>query len=88
MQEPQLEIGQVWEELDPRSSRRVVILGISEPMKRQVRDRGGRPQFIQYRRVTIQAEHGTIVTNARSDRFNGKRGGYRLVSGQDAHRAR
>ena len=64
---PSLACWQVWEEVDPRSSRQVVVVkivneaGVNRAQIRCIKPMNGR------------------FTWARVDRFNGKRGGYKFV---------
>lgn len=72
-EQPAVAVGQVWEEVDPRHPRRVVIMAFSLPF-------GVGPTYHDGT-VTIRGIEGaTRKTKAKLSRFNGNRGGYRFVS--------
>ena len=59
----EIKVGQEWEEVDPRYSRRVKVLEVREGEVKSVR-------------VANSTGRSTWASKAR---FNGKRGGYKLV---------
>lgn len=61
---PEIKLGQIWRELDPRFERRVEIVGCWP----------GDPHVTI---VTVGAEK-RVPRQAKRSRFNGKRGGYEL----------
>lgn len=68
----EVNIGQTWEEVDSRFTRRVTVIAL---------DHFG-PALIPH----VRLGGGMRRTWARLDRFTGKRGGYRLVTDKAADR--
>ncbi len=64
----ELHTGQIRREVDPRLNREVEILGFPS---------GFSEDYVLIRTVGVKSKKGRL---ARRDRFNGKRGGYELVS--------
>jgi len=63
----EIKVGQEWEEVDPRFSRRVKVLEVREGEVKSVRI------------ANIGASYYSTGRWASKARFNGKRGGYKLV---------
>lgn len=79
MSTPEIKVGQHWQEVDPRYSALPirVVVHIGEPYERKDLRTGVRREV---RSVMLGYVGGMQkTTTTRSDRFNGKRGGYRLV---------
>jgi hypothetical protein len=71
-----IKVGQQWQEVDPRGGTLVKrVVHISEPYMHK----GTRNRTYEVRDVMLQTGQSQRTTIARSDRFNGKRGGYKLV---------
>ncbi len=61
----EIKIGQVWEEVDPRFTRQVVIMEVTS--------------LTQPKGIQIMNAQTNRKSWASASRFNGKRGGYRLL---------
>ncbi len=78
-----IQIGQVWEEVDPRVERYVHVHGMHTGGKSvtsgpQVPTKDNRVTIVRCCKDGTPDPNGHF-TFAKSERFNGKRGGYRLV---------
>jgi len=65
----EIKVGQEWEEADPRFSRRVKVLEVRE----------GEVKSVKIANVGASPNSTGRATWASKARFNGKRGGYKLV---------
>jgi hypothetical protein len=81
----EVNIGQTWEEVDPRFTRRVTVIAFDhfKSWKPQNGINGGVGTMLV---PHVRIEGGGRRTWARLDRFTGKRGGYRLVTDKAADR--
>lgn len=74
---PEIRIGQVWQEVDPRFTH--LPLRTVEHIGPIYKHKASRNRVIEVRDVTMRAGASQRISIGRSDRFNGKRGGYVLV---------
>ena len=71
---PEIKVGQIWQEVDPRFPDRFIRV-------ESVRDWGkgiGIRRVVKSEDMWVEAPRSRSA-NAKTERFNGKRGGYRLI---------
>lgn len=73
--QPEVQMGQLWQECDQRFERFVRVISVT-----RFSPHAG---TVLVRTYTAGGPVGRRVTRAKLSRFNGKRGGYRYVSGPE-----